>query len=116
MEFELLRKSITRKDPGCQTIEIVLRKKKGGKVWHFVTHVHALETDDYLYGNYFSSLEDANQDFEQRCKRYGVKPTECKFWSDCGTGCLHDNWRHHKECNGNGIQCNRDPFAPCPGE
>lgn len=115
MEFELLRKSTERKDSGCQTIEIVLRKKKEGKLQPFVTHVHTLETDDYLWGNYFPSLEDANEDFEQRCREYGVEPTVCKFWSEYGTGCLRDNWRHHKECNGNGIQCDRDPYAPCLG-
>ena len=67
MEFETIIES-TEKDKGS----IVLRKKVIESLIPYAVHFHNLALEGYFTGDYYRTLEDALEDYVERCKKEGV--------------------------------------------
>jgi len=73
------RSSIAKPDKYTQPFRVVIRRTKPNE---YATHLENLELGpvgfrskknrEFYWGHYFTSLADAKEDFNARCKRYGL--------------------------------------------
>lgn len=67
-------------DEGCEPSRIVLRRIGVHLITHMKVYPPTTDNKDpyYFWGHYFISLDDANKDFEERCRKYNVEEVERK--------------------------------------
>lgn len=63
---KLLKSRFIPPQPGLAPGEIVLRELREGKEW--ATHFHNLQDSGYYHGHYFTSLAEAEADYEKRLR------------------------------------------------
>lgn len=74
-EIKVLKESAKIVEPGCYDSSIVLREIPRGDWTEYVTHmkVYPPGAEPYfVYGGYHTDLKVAEQEFSERCKKYGV--------------------------------------------
>ena len=77
-EPRTIRLSEMTYDKGCEPSRIVFRQIGIQLVTHIKIYPSTTDNKDpyYVWGHYFTSLDEANKDFEKRCRKYNVEEVD----------------------------------------
>ncbi len=71
--MQRVRESTTKDGKDCDTpIRVICVKRSGKHAQPYATYLKNRKTDSKFWGHYFCDIEDALDDYYERCEKHGV--------------------------------------------